>query len=189
MRYELKNSFFKRSANIMCNFTNVCKTLAYRHQYSALHAVLSNQHCRHLIEPTRTQVVPLCDTQYCDVVCETVGCEGTDNAVTAATLNFGSLNYTTGCYFVTGNVSQELSFGKALHYVSIVDGQWYVVLEMTKALDYDTHLHSYVVTVCDPAEYVIKNVYELRNPYPLYGHEVIFGGQHCHLITLKSHVM
>jgi len=38
MRCELKNSFFKRSANIMCNFTNVCKTLAYRHQYYALHA-------------------------------------------------------------------------------------------------------------------------------------------------------
>jgi len=31
MRYELKNSFFKRCAHIVCNFSNVCLTLAYRH--------------------------------------------------------------------------------------------------------------------------------------------------------------
>jgi len=45
LRYELKNSFFKRSAHIVCNFTNICRTLAYRHQQRALFSLLSGAHC------------------------------------------------------------------------------------------------------------------------------------------------
>jgi hypothetical protein len=190
MRYELKNSFFKRSANIMCNFTNVCKTLAYRHQYYALHAVLSNQHCRHVIQPTGTQVVPLCDLQFCDEFCETVCCEGTSMVTTARGLNLGSLYLRTGCFLVTGSVADDdLSFGRVLHFVSAFEGQWYAVLETTEMLEYETHLHSYAVTLNRRANFICKNIYALRNPYPLYGHEAMLSGNKCYLITLKSHVM
>lgn len=189
MRYELKNSFFKRSANIMCNFINVCKTLAYRHQYYALHSVLSNRQCGNLVEPVRTQAVPLCDTHFCDGFCEFVGCESTDTVITAASINLGCLYYKTGCYFVIGVVDDELCFGKAVHYASISEGQWYIVLELAQTLDYDTHLHSYIVTASKPSKFVFRNVYELRSPYPLYGHDVLFESRNCHLITLRSHVL
>ena len=46
MRYELKNYFFKRSAHTVCNFTNICFTLAKRHQQRALCSVLSQSHIR-----------------------------------------------------------------------------------------------------------------------------------------------
>jgi len=42
MRYELKNSFFKRCAHIMCNFANICQTLAYRHEQNSLFLKLTN---------------------------------------------------------------------------------------------------------------------------------------------------
>ena len=42
LKYELNNSFFKRSAHIVCNFSNICHTLAYRHKQRALFALLSN---------------------------------------------------------------------------------------------------------------------------------------------------
>ena len=49
MRYELKNSFFKRCAHVVCNFTNICRTIAYHHQQYALYAQLSNNHIRSCI--------------------------------------------------------------------------------------------------------------------------------------------
>ena len=59
MQYELKNSFFKRCAHIVCNFTNIWYNLTNRHQQQALKKQLSNKHIRnivtvvkHIIEPT-----------------------------------------------------------------------------------------------------------------------------------------
>jgi len=36
LKYELKNSFFKRCAHTICNFTNVCHALAKRHQQQSV---------------------------------------------------------------------------------------------------------------------------------------------------------
>ena len=48
MRYKLKNSFFKRCAHNMFNdnFTNICQTLAYKHQQQSLFFKLTNAHFR-----------------------------------------------------------------------------------------------------------------------------------------------
>lgn len=119
MRYELKNSFFERSANIMCDFINVCETLAYRHQCYALHSILNNQQCGSLVEPVRIRTVPLCDMRFCDGFCEVVGCESTDMVITAASINLGCLYYKTGCYFVIDVYNDELCFDKAVHYASV----------------------------------------------------------------------
>ena len=45
LRCELKNSFFKHSAHIVCNFNNICRTLAYHHQQRALFSLLADAHC------------------------------------------------------------------------------------------------------------------------------------------------
>jgi hypothetical protein len=59
LRYELKNSFFKRCAHIVCNFTDICHTLAYRHQQFALQSRISNSHVRTFVIVGRHYVVPL----------------------------------------------------------------------------------------------------------------------------------
>lgn len=71
MRYELKNSFFKRCAHIVCNFNNICHTLAYRHQQQALYAQLSNTHMRYVT----TEFVQT--LQCCDVLCSKFHAETT----------------------------------------------------------------------------------------------------------------
>ena len=40
-RYELKNSFSKRAGHVVCNFVNICRTLAYRYKQRALFSLLS----------------------------------------------------------------------------------------------------------------------------------------------------
>ena len=32
MRFEAKHNFFKRVSHVTCNFRNICKTMAFRHQ-------------------------------------------------------------------------------------------------------------------------------------------------------------
>jgi hypothetical protein len=57
LKFKLKNAFFKRSAHVVCNFINKCKTLAYRQQHFALYSLLSNSHARDCITVTRQSVV------------------------------------------------------------------------------------------------------------------------------------
>lgn len=43
MRFEAKHAFFKRVSQVTCNFRNICKTQAYRHQLQMCYTLLSGQ--------------------------------------------------------------------------------------------------------------------------------------------------
>ena len=170
LRYELKNSFFKRSANVMCNFVYVCKTLAYRHQYSALYAPLSGQHCRNFVTPGKTHSLRVCDTPFCDSLCGVIQCEGTDAVVMTTSLHRSGLQYKAGCYFALDVHDLMFVFGKAVCFVSVAQDQWYLVAEAADTVDYDTHTHSYVVVLHNPVRYVTIPVNDLRDPHALFGY-------------------
>ena len=189
LRYELKNSFFKRSADVMCNFTNVCKTLAYRHQYCALYATLSGHHCRNFVTPGKTHSLRVCDTPFCESLCDVVQCEGTDAVLMTTSLHRSGLRYKAGCYFVVGLHDLMLVFGKAICFVTNEQDQWYLVAEAVDTMDYDSHTHSYVVAVCTPVRYMTIPINDVRDPHALFGHEVVFGNLRACLITMRSHVM
>lgn len=40
MRFEAKHNFFKRVSNVTCNFRNICKTMAFRHQIAQCYNLL-----------------------------------------------------------------------------------------------------------------------------------------------------
>ena len=86
MRYELKNSFFKRSAHVVCNFIiNICRTLAYRHQQHALHSLLSNSHMRNVASVAGHTFVLAHSVAFCDVL---VARFGIAQQLTTVTFNF-----------------------------------------------------------------------------------------------------
>lgn len=41
MLFELKHGFFKRVSQVTCNFKNICKTMAFRHQMMQCYTFLS----------------------------------------------------------------------------------------------------------------------------------------------------
>ena len=53
MRFEAKHSFFKRISNTTCNFKNICKTMAFRHQMTLCYYLLSGS-----VFKTETEVGP-----------------------------------------------------------------------------------------------------------------------------------
>ena len=70
---------FKCSANIICTFINVCKTLAYCHQSYSLCALLSGQHNRTISIPGIISVSLLKSSIYCDLLLKATSCETTNN--------------------------------------------------------------------------------------------------------------
>lgn len=53
MRFEAKHSFFKRISQVTCNFKNICKTMAFRHQVTLCYSLLSGS-----VFKTETEVGP-----------------------------------------------------------------------------------------------------------------------------------
>ncbi|XP_049333157.1 uncharacterized protein LOC111195806 isoform X1 [Astyanax mexicanus] len=50
MRFEAKHGFFKRLSHVTCNFRNICKTMAYRHQMLLCYHLLSGNLFTHNVE-------------------------------------------------------------------------------------------------------------------------------------------
>ncbi|XP_066535471.1 uncharacterized protein [Hoplias malabaricus] len=50
MRFEAKHGFFKRLSHVTCNFRNICKTMAYRHQMLLCYHLLSGNLFTHNLE-------------------------------------------------------------------------------------------------------------------------------------------
>lgn len=50
MRFEAKHGFFKRLSHITCNFSNICKTQAFRHQMMLCYTLLSGKMFSHDFE-------------------------------------------------------------------------------------------------------------------------------------------
>lgn len=50
MRFEGKHGFFKRVSHVTCNFRNICKTQAFRHQIMMCYTLLSGQLFTHDLE-------------------------------------------------------------------------------------------------------------------------------------------
>jgi len=91
LRYELKNSFFKRRAHIMCNFTNVCHTLAYRHQQYILFVKLSNSSMHSVVVVGRSSCSVVGDCECADVLCLYFSIEKTDDVCIAKRASFSGI--------------------------------------------------------------------------------------------------
>lgn len=62
MRFEAKHGFFKRLAHITCNFRNICKTMAFRHQMLLCYNLL----CEHIFTHHK-EIGPGCTTSLSSI--------------------------------------------------------------------------------------------------------------------------
>ena len=88
LRYELKNSFFKRSAHIVCNFRNITLTLATRHQFNALLARLSGKGIRDFVFVKNCGNVFLHTLNEGSAICSTLNCTLSDTVLLTEIINY-----------------------------------------------------------------------------------------------------
>ena len=147
IRYELKNSFFKRSAHIVCNFTNICKTLAYRHQQCALYSLLSADYLRNIMVVTAHRTVPVCTLPFSELLCDRFSVENTDDVSVASKVSIASLQYRKGHVVCIGEDDETglPQFGKIDCFVSCSNNNhWYLVVESVITVNFCAHVHASV---------------------------------------------
>jgi len=190
LRYELKNSFFKRSAHIVCNFTNICRTLAYRHQQRALFSLLSNSHCRSAPVVTQQTSVIVSSLPFSSVLCDKYGLVYAEHVSLAVKLSIASVEYKKGDY-VAIDVTAETGhvvFGRIANFVSCShSADWYFVVEMLETMDFCAHFHSYCICDMQPATFRILDVNELVDHRPLYCHSTMVNHEQRRFIRTPYH--
>jgi len=180
MRYELKNAFFKRSAHIMCNFTDVCKTLAYRHQQRFLYSLLAKDYLRNVLVVTTHRILPVCTLTISDLLCEQFSVEATDDVAVATKINIASIQYNEGHFVVVDEDIFGLpQFGKIHSFVSCINSNaWHMVVEYWVTIEFCKHVHAFCVSKSAPAKFVLVEVSSLLDHHPL----------HCHTVTVPNGV-
>jgi len=171
MRYELKNSFFKRCAHIVCNFTNICHTLAYRHQQHSLFTQLSNSHIRNCVTVMKHKYESATSLPYCDAVvayfCITNSDEiAVSNKMCAATVEYKEGHYVVLCIDEKTGLPV---FGKIVGFVSVVhDESWRTVVENVHTELFVSHYRAFKVVHKQYSEFSVFQLCEIAHCQPLY---------------------
>lgn len=193
LRYELKNSFFKRSAHIVCNFTNICHTLANRHQQHALFSHLSNSHIRTGVVVSKHTFVTVKNLSYCDILCDKLAVELTDNVAVTKTINAATIEYKIG-HLVILNIDEYTGdplFGHIVEFISTTGNHdsWHIVCESVKTKEFVYHLHAFAIEYVKPSVYSFHRLNDLADHHVLYCHKLYVGHTKQHFVRLPYHVL
>lgn len=193
LKYELKNSFFKRSAHVVCNFSNICHTLAYRHQQRALFSLLSNASIRDVPSVTHHCIVQVCSLPYSELLCIKFAIEPTDDIAVAKKICIASAEYRQGQFVVItvrSDADQNPVFAKIVTFVSHSKSDcWFLVLETHELVEFNAHFHAYSVACVKPAIYSVVSFDELLDHHPLFCHCAVVQGVQHKFIRLPYHIL
>lgn len=191
MRYELKNSFFKRCAHIVSNFTNICYTLAYRHQQYALYSQLTNNHIRSVMTVGRHNYELVDRLAYRECLQQQFAVESSDEIAVCRKLCVSTVQYKHGHYLLLSidTDTGEPNFGRILEFVSLIgDDTWYVVVEGVQTAGFVRHLHAYEVSLTKPPVFAVCLLQALADYHPLYCHSLCVGCIKKELVRLPYHL-
>jgi len=191
LRYELKNSFFKRSAHTAGNFTNVCSTLAYRHQQLSLLSKLSGEHVRKFFSVCRHERVPIFALSHTATVCDKLGLESTDDVIVAKQISRASVVYKVGQHVILDvNADGCLLFGRIEQFVSLPDAsEWFTVVQKMETLNFDSHFNSFVASYVKQPEIQLVAIDDLLDYHPVCCYGKVCRDSSIFLIRPQYHVL
>ena len=189
LRYELKNSFFKRSSHIVCNFTNICQTLAYRHQQNSLFSKLSNFSIRNIIVVGRSSHDSVGDYECADVLCSHFGVEMTDDVCFAKRVETASIVYTVGHHVVMG-IEEEPVFAKIELFVCLPSSdEWFIVVSCMRTVTFHSHYHSYAVEYIYPKVFKVITFDSLADFRTVCCYKTVIEQKTQHFVRLPYHII
>ncbi|XP_065642705.1 uncharacterized protein LOC136074328 [Hydra vulgaris] len=178
LRYELKNSFFKRSAHIVCNFTNICYTLenyiAYRHQYNSLLSKLTKQHNRGIPLVSKSNRICVNLLPFENVLCFKYNLKSDVHVFVSYKIHIGSINIRKDHYLVISINKDGLPiFGKVEAFVNVENSLiWVVIVSLMETVEFVDHIFSYEVKSYSDELFEILSFNTLLDEHPLPGYVV-----------------
>jgi hypothetical protein len=191
LHYEKKNSFFKRSSGVVCNFVNISKTLADRHQRNSFYLRLCQQYNRSicLVGHRQSENRPAADYAFCNAVCGKLGISSAETMYVAIKFELAPVTYRKGYCFITGfDGSGRPQFGEAVAYVSCDGEMWFVVDEKLQTCNCECHFHAFEVKKEKTNNFSCFAFDNLEDYHPLFSYSRLLDGDHK-FIRLKYHVI
>lgn len=146
MRYEAKHLYFKKVADINCNFKNICASLATRNQFRQCWDWQSGSK----FEREKTLAVSPLKYQELDIAVQEklrlahLSEEETFWTCTEVVIN--TVNYSVGDCFILDLYQDEIPLFVKVTQIVNARANWFIVAEFLKTLAFETHLHAYQVS-------------------------------------------
>lgn len=170
MRFEAKHNFFRRLSHIVCNFKNITKSMAYRHQMYLCYQMI----CRQSYKDVASEIGPgscvlLNSLPNCEVLSELLGMYPLFGDVFLAKwANVFGTKYRPGMMVVIDRTNDFCPvFGEITH-ILVVRDNVQLILERWTTLHFSKHYHAYAVMPNLPAVINVSSVGCLIDHHPLH---------------------
>ena len=148
MRFEGKHNYFKELANRTKNRKNICKSLAYRHQYqqclyhTSQHFIRGNDN----IQTVHGSLFPvrLLDSTVQDLLIPVLG--GNENVYQATSVTINGVQYPVGCCVAHSFENDTYTFAY-IRCIFVVGGMEYLLTEVMKTEEFLREVHGYSVSL------------------------------------------
>lgn len=154
MRFEAKHSFLKRQAQVVCNFRNISKTLAHKHQLQQMyHWKLSSPMNFEMTVPNAFPVI-IASLYKCENLLDKLKTYShfetltyTSSIHVSNNINFMGTTYRTGCILpLKADERGEPLFGEVIHIIPQIERECaFMFLRVLRVNYFDEHLFSFNV--------------------------------------------
>ncbi|XP_058887311.1 uncharacterized protein LOC131738084 [Acipenser ruthenus] len=150
LRFEGKHQYFKRLARNVCNFRNICFTLAKRHQQRQCWDFCCADALHQSYEQEGSCVVQLSSTSLKDIILEKCNIqaselEADETILKVKKLTVDHVKYEVKDYFIVDVVHEDLPiFFKILHIIQF-RCTWILCGKLYFGLEFNSHLHAFKI--------------------------------------------
>ncbi|XP_041484273.1 uncharacterized protein LOC121430905 [Lytechinus variegatus] len=188
MRFEGNHNFSKRLSHITCNFQNMGKTLAFRHQLALCYKLLANE-CE---KKTDTEVGPgssvlVMSLEASDLLSDELHIAMHDDVYVAKWCKAFGTEYRPNVMVVVAKTPVgDPVFGKVCHVV-VTENVVVLVYEQWDTNGYKRHYHAYEIAPHQPRSFGLCAVGNLIDFHPLHAVQPYNG--FGHLISLRYRIL
>ena len=164
---EMKGNFFKRSAHIVCNFKNICYTLAWRHQFFTSNMFLSRNLFNNAVEVYNGSQVTVNTLGLSEKLQKLLSVSSAEKICTASRLKIDGQLYREGMCIVLDENNLTPTFGRFYFAVSknFQSEPVYFVYAICNTLCFEEHLFSFRIERTQNFDVVLFG--DLKDYHPL----------------------
>ena len=164
MTFEAKHKFFKTNAHSCCNFKNISKSLAYRHQLARCFSLLGKTFTLVDFEISHYEFVKVSQSKMSLIIMQRFSLSESDVFKRTDKIFCNGCEYRVGCFVLLSYCSENPTFGCINEIVLEDDECNFIVTEVQG--DYDSHFAGYALELA--GQYKIIDLHSISHYLPMY---------------------
>ena len=190
MRFEAKHRFFKRLGHIVCNYRNILKTLAERHQmFLCYHLMCGKDLAERDVEigPGSPTLVMSLERPEC--LTTLLGVHLFSDVYVANWCVVNGIKYCKNLLVHTGKSCDSLPIFKRIVYVICEGTDVQLVTELWETVEYDRHTHTYVVQPTQETVWSVVRMQDLCDHQTYHPSKSYKEDDSHHYVTLRHRII